>query len=370
MAFVTIIIIIGVLLAFAEDKAIIKKGRLLSFVLIVVVFSLRYGYGNDFFSYQQFFYDITKYSSFVECVRQQPGEDVGWMAINYFLQPFGFQFILLISTFALCYIYYYLIDKYTPKPYKWVGILLFLMYPNLFLLDLSMIRQGLAGALFILSFSKGYENKWIQSIIICVIAISIHRVAFVCAPFVIMVNLKRYLNPDYIALCTLLVFAYVIFNPSFIERSFEQVLSSDLSSEYTSYFNRGGSESVLLGLFSRIIVITPNIIWFRKMKEFDKYLTLLFFISTFTILLSTQNYLLLRLECFFLPYMVLLFPRILCKECVFEHHPRRYNIVKPLMIIGSIGWIVFSVRSFFHFFSEPTYAKAYATFHTVLSLVF
>lgn len=370
MVIVTIIIIIAILLAYAEDKDIIKNGRLLSFLLVVVTFSLRYGYGNDFYSYQQFFYDQDKYSSFMEAVRQQPGEDVGWLTINYFLQPFGFQFVLFISTLFLCYIYYLLIGKYAPKPYRWIGVLLFLMYPNLFLLDLSMIRQGLAGALFLFSFSKAYENKYIQSLVLCAIAFSIHRMAIICIPFVLIVNLRQYIKPAYVAIGLLVAFVYLMVTPGFIERTFEQVMSSEFSSEYTSYLYMGGTESIGLGLFSRIVVIVPSLLWFKSLKEFDKYLSLLFFISAFTILLSTQNVLILRLECFFLPFSVLIFPRLVSKECVFEKYPHNLKISRLLMIVASFGWCLFSVRSFFHFFSEPTYVKDYATFHTVLSLIF
>lgn len=370
MVIVSVIIILAVLLAYAEDKGLIKNGRKLSFILIVAVFSLRYGYGNDFYGYQRFCIDMAKYHSFLEAYHQLPEEDAGWLAINYFLHPLGFQFVLFVSTFALCYIYYYLINKYTLKPYRWIGVLLFLMYPNLFLLDLSMIRQGFSGALFLLAFCKGFENKWIQSIILCIIATSIHKMAVICVPFILMINLKRYFNPIYFAVGLIGVFVFLLFNPGLIESSFEMVMASEFSTEYTSYLYLGGTESIGLGLFSRIVVIIPSLIWFRTLKEFDKYVTLLFFISTFTILLSTQNVLILRLECFFLPFSVLIFPRLLGKDCVFESRPNKWNIARPLMVVGSVGWVLFSVRSFFHFFSEPTYAKAYATFHTVLSTIF
>lgn len=368
MVFVSFIIIFAIYLAYAEDRGIIKKGLVLSFWIICIVFSLRYGYGNDFKSYQEWFYSIIKYPSLSEAISGLSNMEFGWVVLNYLCKPFGFQLVIAITTFCTCYIYYYLINKYIPRPYKWVGVLLFLMYPNLFMLNLSMLRQGLAGALFFVSCLNGYENKRIWSIIFFLLATSIHTVAIICAPFVLMVCFKQYLHPELLILVVIVGFITLYLYPSIIENVFADVMSNDFAYEsYSNYMSREGLQNVGLALFARIVVVFPSIIWFRGLKEVDKYLVILFCMSPFTILLSTQNSLLLRLECFFLPFSTIIFPRLLRTDCVFERRPKNWKMTKTIMKVASLGWILFSVRSFFHFFSEPTYAKDYATFHTVLS---
>ena len=369
--FVSFIIILAIILAYAEDKKVIKNGITMSFWLIVIVFSLRYGYGNDFKTYEELFYSIISYPSLGTAIHENASIEPGWVALNYLCKPLGFQFVLVITTLCVCYIYYYLIKKYVPKPYTWVGILIFLMYPNLFVLNLSMLRQGLAGALFFLSFIKGYENKWIHSIILIFLAVSVHQIAIICIPFVLMINIKRILNPAFLVLVIIASFVFCIIAPFIIEELFGNIMSIDYADEsYSNYLSRGGAKDIRLALFTRLIVVIPSIICFRKLKELDKYLTIMFIISPFTILLSTQLVLLLRLECFFLPFSTLLFSRLLSTEIIFDRRPINWSLIKPAMIIVSLGWTFFSARSFFHFFSEPTYAKHYATFHTVFSILF
>ena len=368
MVFVSFIIILAIFFAYSEDNRIIKRGLTISFWLIVVVFSLRYGYGNDFKEYEEWFYNIKSFSSLTMAIDGRPDIELGWLVLNYLCKPFGFQFVIAITTFAVCYIYYYLINKYVPRPYRWIGVLIFLMYPNLFVLNLSMLRQGLAGALFFISFFKGYESKWIQSIFFCILAISVHQIAIICIPFILMINFKRFLNPVLLVLLVIAVFIVLLLNPSFIENIFANIMSNDFAYEsYSNYISKGGSEDVTLALFARIVVVIPCIIWYKYLKELDKYLTIMFCISPFTILLSTQTVMLLRLECFFLPFSTLLFSRLLLADSLFEAPPKNKALPRFVMKVASFGWVLFSVRSFFNFFSEPTYAKHFANFHTILS---
>lgn len=370
MAFVSFIIILAILLVFASDKGAIKKGIQISFWLIVAVFSLRYGYGNDFFSYQYGFNGIAKYTSLYKAVHEISNTEIGWIIICYLCKPLGYQFLVAISTFVLCYIYYYLICSYVPKPYRWLGTLLFLMYPNLFLLDLSMIRQGLAGAFFILSFCKGYEKKWLHSVAFCLLAISIHQVSLICIPFILMINLKEYLNPARIMLAIVTLFLFLLYDISYVGSFFWRIMSTELVDEsYSGYSSiyEGSGKINPLSMISRIVVIIPSLIWYKNLKDFDKYLTIMFCITPFTLLLATQNFLLYRLECFFLPFSVLIFPRLLRKDYAFEQRPKKWIITQPTVVLASMGWILFTIRSFFNFFSEPTYAKYYAVFHSIFS---
>lgn len=371
MVFVSFVVILAIILVYADDHGFIKHGFAISFGLIFVVFSLRYGYGNDFKSYEEWFYNILTYPSLTSAIHQRADIEPGWVTLNYLCKPFGFQFVIAISTFCAAYIYYYLINKYVPKPYRWVGILIYLMYPNIFLLNLSMMRQGLAGALFFISFFKGYENKRFQSILLCLLAISMHQIALICIPFVLMINLKRFINPIFLVIIVVVGFLVLLLNPSLVEGLYAQAMSNELAYEsYSNYISKGGSEDVSLALFARLIVVIPCIVWYRGLKEIDKYITIMFCISPFTILLSTQSFLILRLECFFLPFSILLFSRLLKTDYVFEKRPKNWTLVKPVMTVASIGWCIFTIRSFFNFFSEPTYAKDFATFHTVLSTIF
>ena len=371
MAFVSFIVIIAVILAFTEDKWKLKNGLSLSFWLVVIVFSLRYNYGNDFKTYEEWFNNIISYSSFGQALEKRPDIEIGWVALNYLFKPFGFQFVIAFTTFIVCCVYYFLIRRYVPKPYKWVGVLIFLMYPNLFVLNLSMIRQGLAGALFFLSFFKGYENKWIQSLMLIILAISVHQIAIICIPFVLMINLKNFLNPIYLVLVVVGVFIVCLFNPLIIENLFAQIMSTDFAYEsYSNYMSKDGLEDIRLALFARTLVIIPSLFWYKWLNETDKYITIMFCIAPFTILFSTQTVLLLRLECFFLPFSVLLFSRLLKTDCVFEKFPKNWYLARSIMVTASLCWMFFTVRSFFHFFSEPTYAKDFANFHTIFLNLF
>ncbi len=366
MVFVSFVVILGVIFAYLDDKKVIKHGFYISFWLIAIVFSLRYGYANDYFSYEKMFNNIAKYSSLHELFNNS-SKEIGWALFCYFFSPFGFKFFIAVHTFFLLFIYYYVIDKYIPKPYRWVGVLIALMYPNLFLLNLSMLRQGLAGALLLLAFFKGYENRKIQSIVLCLLAVSIHQMSIAFVPFILMIILKKYVNPLYVLLVLISVFLYFYLNPDKVEMLFAQAISSDfVQDSYSNYLANVSEGGYGLAIFTRLVVVLPSIIWFKKLSEMDKYITLMFSFAPFTLLFSSQNFLLLRMECFFLPFSALLVSRSLCKVQE-DKSSKGAKLMRSSMVIASVAWVLFTVRSFFYFFSEPTYAKYYAHFNTIFS---
>lgn len=371
MFFVTIIIVFAILLVYADDKKLLKNGFWLSFLLIVAVFSIRYGYANDYFNYERTFQAVAKYSSLSLALTNLPEIEVGWLILSFISKPFGFQFSIFVSTLVLCYIYYSLINNYVPKPYRWFGILIFLMHPSLFILDLAMIRQGLAGALIFLSFCKGYENKTIQSILFFLVAPTLHLSALVCLPFVIMINLNKYINPSYIYIGVFSVFLFFLFTPGVTNQIVLALSSNDVvSGEYSSYFTTGqvdSSTSSWKTLFSRVIVILPSVVLFFKLKTFDKYLTIMCSLTPFVIFLSSQNFMFLRMEYYLLPFYTLLFPRIATKNGLPFSKPINKKGVRLLCLGACLFLLVFIVHSYYNFFDQPSYSKAYATYHTIFS---
>lgn len=55
MYFVTFIVILATFFAYADDKKLLHGGFKISYWLLTISMSLRYGYGNDFFSYMRYF---------------------------------------------------------------------------------------------------------------------------------------------------------------------------------------------------------------------------------------------------------------------------------------------------------------------------
>ena len=272
MYFVTFIVALAILLAYADDHKIIKGGFYASFWLLTISMSLRYGYGNDYFSYMRLFNEISAYPSFrIAC--DQSGMEYGWVLMTRLLSPLGYQAQILATSIILYSIYYYLINKYVPRPYRWIGLSIFLLNGSIFLLNLSMLRQGLSSALFFLSIILALEDKRIKSILVCLVGCSFHISALIGFPFLLLVLARRIIKPLVVLLGAIIIVAALFINPSFNEYLFSFLLGSEeIVDSYGKYMtNSADGFSLGFGVLIQYVSILPGLFYFKYLKEIDKY---------------------------------------------------------------------------------------------------
>ena len=137
---VHITLLASTVLAFIKHH---KKSLIsVSFLLIFIFSALRYGFGNDYFSYMNIFntIKITGWHSYLST-------NALFILLNKFAP--NFQMVIAITSAMFLIPVYFLIVKNVEAKYHVISLGIFLFHPYLFIVNLSAIRQSIAAALFI-----------------------------------------------------------------------------------------------------------------------------------------------------------------------------------------------------------------------------
>lgn len=365
MYFVSFIVILAILFVYAYDKRKIYNGFKISFWLLTISMSLRYGYGNDYFSYMHIFNEINAYPT-VKIAYEQTGMELGWVILSRLLKPFGFQSQIFVCSLLLYGIFYYVIKKYVPNHYRWIGLMIFLLHDGLFILDISMIRQGLSGALFLLGVCLALNGKNYKSLFICLLGVSIHTSAILCIPFIILILLRKHIKPNVLLLLCIFACAGLLSFQSITDYIFSVLVeSSELADTYGKYLSSQSDGFKLgIGAFLQYVTALPMLYYYKYLKVEDKYFFILYFMVLLIIPLGAKTIMVLRLVSYFLPFAVVLFPRFVDKNKVaFSEgaifNEKRWHLIS---LVTLSLFIVYIVYSYISFFSSATYGFAYKNF--------
>ena len=369
MLFVTLVVVLATLFAYADDKRLLHGGFKISFWLLTLCMSLRYDYGNDYFSYMRIFDEINGCQSLISAYKQS-GMEIGWVLLTRLLSPFGFQSQILVCSLILYGIFYSLIYKYVSRPYRWLSLLLFLLNDSLFLLDLSMLRQGLSCALFAFAICFALDNKRVKSTIVWLVGVSIHTSAIIGLPFLIIVFLKKVINPMMVLLLSVIICVYMIANPNSSEYLFsfllENMEGTDIMDLYGKYIRKATDFRLGIGVFIEYISIIPGLLYFKYFKEFDKYMVIFYTVILLLIPLSANSIMLMRIISYFMPFVIILFPRFCDRNriafdiAIDGQKSYRWQILSKSAIALYMIYVAYSYVSFF---DSETYGFAYKHFH-------
>lgn len=290
----------------------------LGFILVTFVAAIHYNYGNDYMTY----YDHWKELRLERWSDILLGEtywsvETGWAILN---KLFGFSggFFVMVALLNIFqnYIYYYLIKQYVTPSYRWLAILIYLCTSGLYLLNFSMMRQGLAVALFVSAILLLINRKLLSAIIVLFIAINMHKTAIIGIPFLFLYFLPlkstRTLSVIVASLGLMLFFATSIASDLFNGL----ITSVEILNQYEN-MGEGlvAEESLGLGF---VLLHIPHIVflyclwsgeYFRNEKE--KILTIVAF---FDILIIPFTYIgsayMSRLGIYFLAFHVAVIPML------------------------------------------------------------
>lgn len=153
----------------------------LPFILLFLVAAIRYQYGNDYASYMELFTMIK--------AGLNPNDGEPLFAVLCQVMPSFYWMIALTSAFFL-FMMYRFITKNVPGEYVWIGVFVFVMNTNLFLMNLSSLRQCLAVMIFILAVDMAYERKPVWYIVLVALAAMFHKSLWIMLPLYFFITDK------------------------------------------------------------------------------------------------------------------------------------------------------------------------------------
>ena len=264
---------VALLFAFFGSKNKNFKGLEIAFLILTLFSCMRYNYGTDYKSYMNEFYEINRYSiNYI--LDNKAFKDKGWFVIQSFMYPIGwFPFVALISIYCN-FIYYKFIKKYVPFHYYWLSFFIYAFTFDMFMLQQSMIRQGLAIALMLsvyillddLDFK--HKHKLFGALLITAIAISIHKSAAFTVPFTLFKLVPMHWW-KFMAIGLISLFFGLFIIKEILEIYLEEILLMEAFESFGSdYGNEEGNDLGVLHLLGCIPIFVSG--YYLTIKRTEK----------------------------------------------------------------------------------------------------
>lgn len=148
----------------------------LVFILLAVFLAIRYQVGNDYAEYHNSFQNLT-YDAYFE-----PG-----FIFLYKIFNSPEVFFALLSCFSLFLLYKAF--KYFSEGYLYISLLVY--YSAFFIIfNIHLIRQSVAIAIVLFSFTYLHKKKYLKFFILVLLATNFHKSALIAIPFSLIVIVK------------------------------------------------------------------------------------------------------------------------------------------------------------------------------------
>lgn len=198
------LLIVSVLLSLPIKS---KKPTLVfvSFMLIFFFLALRYNFGNDYMAY------FNIHESLHSTTKSPAGSSLFYKYLNLSLPSF-FQVIAVISAIYAA-VFYLFITRNLNRSQYWLGVLILLLNPYLFLIHSSALRQTLAICFFIIAAHFAKKRNAVLYFSFVLAAFGFHTSAIILLPFYFILTEKK-INVAYIFI-GLTIILFLLFSSLF-----------------------------------------------------------------------------------------------------------------------------------------------------------
>lgn len=289
MTFIICFCVVVVLFGCLASTGKMKYGLEVAFLFIILFSALRFDYGNDYSQYYSRFYSIAKIPNLTSLFKlfdnpfdKYEGAELGWTLLNWLFKPFGFETLVACMSIFINVIYYKFIKALVPRRWYWLALYTYIFNTSLFFVPLSMMRQSLGMALFVLSFKYIYKKRIIPAAILIMIAALFHKSAFILFPFILFGYLEK-LSGKALTLIFGGAFISLLFADNLTATIVESALTFESIESYGEYFDNPEFEAAgSFGLGFMISLITffiPFLFLFSDKK--------LLFVSRLAVLMAS-----------------------------------------------------------------------------------
>lgn len=333
-------------------SALSIKHRAFFYLALLMLFlfaALRYGYGNDYFSYSRCFLEIHAMGS-----SPFPGE---WLftVLNRILP----HYFWLIACTSLAFIYAIgrFLQKNVPDQYLWFSFFLLLINPYLFLMHLSAIRQCMALVCFLFAVSFAHKRRPLSYVLLCASACGFHNSAVVLFPIYFWANERQVSRRTILALAA--GTAVLLCSGHWLEHLVSKSLTVLQLTRYQHVITTGTHNSLRATLLSAVPLI--YLLWLLpRLQGRTLVYAKLWFAGCLLSVLAFRLSMLTRPEMYFDFFSIAAFPRLL-KERHGDHALSQFFLrwLFPAVILMIL------VLRYYSFFTNPMWKRFFA-YRTIL----
>lgn len=355
-----IILVSIIVIAFVCRKN--QKLQNIAFVLLGLMASIRYVYGNDYRSYYRYYEQIK-----MGYKTPFTGE-VLFTGLNK-MTPSFYVLIIITSVFFIYVIYRFIVDNLEGK-YAWAGLFVFLVNPYLFLMNLSAIRQCVAMCFFIIAVHFAIKKKNVAYVGCVIIASLFHNSAIILAPVLLLANDKKV---DIKRILLVVLGVTFLLNFGDLILFIENFIRNIRIFNYSSYIGDGNGNTLRATILSAVYFVY---ILFNLPNLEGKYLIYgkMYLYSTILAILAYRVSMFTRLQMYFDIFSIIIVPYLMInrpmngKIMIYIENPRKtiWDFCNRYILPGLIILIYF--LRYYSFFTNPMWEKFF-TYKTVIELL-
>ncbi len=294
---VHIILLSSVILAIICSK-INRSVQIYPFAVLFMFSAFRYMYGNDYASYMG-------WHTYMKAGGNSPYDEFLFTLLNRIFP----NFYLLVAVTSLAYIYviYRLIKDTLPIDYYWIGVLIFVINPYLFLMNLSSIRQCLAMLMFIIAVRFAIKRKPLPFLLFIGLAVLFHKSAVFLLPVYFVCGSKSFKRRWTVVI---LICLFAVLSLDNFQTFISNIISLFNDKDYNYFAQQSMQNSLratlLTGLF--FIYVLLNL---PKMEGKALVYSKLYLIGTILGVLAMKMSMLTRFQMYFDIFSIVAIPLIL-----------------------------------------------------------
>lgn len=339
----------------------------IGFGILTIIAAIRFDYGNDYMNYYTTYNQInTQEFSFSFKELASIYREPGWALFNMLFSPFGeagfYIMVALIAVFQNS-VYYKFIKQYVPMKYRWFAVLIYLFNTSLYVLNMSMLRQGLTVTILLFCLPDILEKKWLKTLIILFAFSTIHSSVTILLPFAFWGYLKFPSKKTWLIPAIYSVFFIIcIVSKDVIERLFSIMTSIEEMQEYADIYIKDTNENSFkmgLGFIINSIPFIASLYYLaipNNQSTDIKKIVALACIGTMIAPFGQIAQMITRISIYFHAVSVVSIPIV--------YYTLRPHIRKCLIAI----YIAIMSYSYWIFFHSPTWIDHYYYFKTIFSI--
>lgn len=352
--------LLALLLTYLESKHKLRGGMKLGFILVTLLGVIHYDYGNDYMPYYDIYKSIVNVPfNLSNLIGGYIYKEPGWALINYAFKPIGGFFMMVAVLNVIQNVIYYRFIKNNVEKSWWpMAIFIYLFSSSFYLLNFSMMRQGLAIAIFLAMWKYIKTRRWVIALCGLLFAASIHSSALILIPFAFWGFFKMR-NRKIWALIYAVTFMVLWTADDILNGIFETVLIFEEFQDYSNYLKDAESVEYGIGFLINLIPFVISIVYLltdKKQSENNHQLVALATLGFMILPFSQIIPLIGRIGMYFNVFSIGAFTI-------------SYSCIKKTSIRGGLVFIFVFMRmyDYWRFFTVGVFKEAYSSFHTIVS---
>ena len=355
--------VLALLLTYLESAGKMENGMRWGFLLITFLACIHYDYGNDYMSYYLIFREVEATPFDIGAVLDGYAfREPGWALICYLFQPLGgfFVMVAVLSVIQNAIVYKFIRDNVEPN-WRTFSVFIYLFTTNLYLMNFSMMRQGLVICVFLGLWQYIQEKKWWIPLSVLVLCTFVHSSAIILLPFAFW-GYVRFNNTKIIGIVLMGLYFALWFSGDFLNMVFMSTMSIEDVQEYVDTYEKGDATSQFgVGFFLYQLPFFATVYYLCANKNSDDGMWKLVSLAAIATLITPFSQIIQligRVAIYFSIYTMASMP------LVYANITKR--TIRVALLLENVALVLYD---YYLFFNNPVWVDKFSEFHTVFEVL-